>query len=313
MRRVIALIAIATVVASALVVGTASVAQAAETTMSIGLSASPNRVARSGLVTYSQTIQNFGPGRSRNAVTTQTIAVGSSLESYVFTEGPVGSCTGTSTNLSCALGDLDQDTTVRISLDVRMPATATSHLPVASVSATNSPGDSTDGSSNVRTFVGGVDLDLSTNLSGPLRRGTPFDFGATVTNLNYDAAPDSTLAFPLPAGVEYTGFAVAGGTAACALVSDEVSCLTGPIAGRIADVPQSVTLTIQLVAPSIVGDVSFHTIVTTSVTEFEIVSDDGFWNNEEFDVLDVGPALDEVNLSVAASDQSTVPRSTATT
>jgi uncharacterized repeat protein (TIGR01451 family) len=126
--------------------------QNAELTISKTVASSPPYYAGQNL-SYTITVVNGGPGAASNVVVIDTLPAGTTLVSATPTSG---SCSATTTTVTCTIGALANGANASISLVLATPATPGPIVNMASVSSPegdSNPGDSTVTAATVNTIA----------------------------------------------------------------------------------------------------------------------------------------------------------------
>jgi large repetitive protein len=170
-------------------------------------------------VSWNIVVSNAGPSVAHSVVVTDILPASLNLASVTLT----APCTVTSGTMSCALGSMNPNTSVTLTVSGTILASATDPI-LSNIATVSSPDDSTPGnnSSEARNPTS-PDPDLVVTVTPSATSaiaGQALGFTITVKNQGISDAANSVLTFVVPAGytlASVNGCVVAGGIATCNL------------------------------------------------------------------------------------------------
>ncbi len=208
----------------------------------------PADVVASTDLTYTITVANDGPSDASNVVLTDTLPPGTTF---------VSSSCGTN---PCAIGTLEADDSVVVTIVVNVAANATGPLEnTATVTSTTSDPVAGNNTSTAETTVTPAPADLSiTKTSDPATAtvGSNVEYTIVVTNNGPGAATDVVVTDVLPAGTT-----LVSASAGCSGTTT-VTCTVGTLAAG-----ASATIELVVTMPSTPGPVSNTASVDSSSTD----------------------------------------------
>ncbi|WBQ08244.1 DUF7933 domain-containing protein [Kribbella sp. CA-293567] len=194
-------------------------------------------------VTYQITVRNDGPSDA------QAVLVADDLPATLTAataDTTAGSCTVSSGQVRCALGDLGAGSTATITVTATVVATATGSL-VNTATATSTTPDPDPSNNTGRTtddLTTSADLAITkTAQPVPVQAGKPVTYTLKVSNNGPSAATAVTVTDPVPAPLRYASSATSQGT--CSQLDGTVTCNVGTVAPG-----GSVTVTVVANVPS---------------------------------------------------------------
>lgn len=196
-------------------------------------SVSPQQVQPGTNITYTITVQNFGPSDATGVVLSDTL---SGLTSLVSATATQGSCSG-SVPVTCSLGTVTNGSSATITI-VALVNTAGSLTDIATVSANEIDTVPANNSVSIPSSSVAADIAISTAPAGSIN-GVPA-YSATVTNNGPSGATGVIFTANL---VRYTFSAALPST--CTFVAPILTCPIGSIAAG-----SSTTITIAAEPPS---------------------------------------------------------------
>ncbi|MFI5729684.1 hypothetical protein ACIA49_06135 [Kribbella sp. NPDC051587] len=179
-------------------------------------------------VTYQITVHNDGPSDAHTVQVTDDLPTGLS---EATADSTAGSCTVSSGQVRCALGDLGNGSTATITVTAQVAATATGTL-INSATATSPTPDPEKSNNTGRTsddLKPSADLAITkTAQPAPVQAGRPVTYTLTVTNNGPSAAQSVTVTDPVPAPLKYVSATTSQGS--CDQADGTVTCAVGTVA-----------------------------------------------------------------------------------
>ncbi len=212
-------------------------------------------------VTYTISIHNSGPASATSVSFSETLPA--PLVAFTTTQG---ACSGTAgqTAFSCNLGSLAAAATATVSVTVQLPNTGASFTNTVTVNATNSAGANIDpnlANNTASATVGfgceaaatttDVQVTGSSNNGNPVH-GTPVTFTWQIKDNQGNTAANCstfTATAAAPTGASLTINSASTTQGSCAIVSNQLSCSLGNIAGG-ATATVTVSATPSAAAPA---------------------------------------------------------------
>ncbi|MEM1332021.1 MAG: hypothetical protein AAGG08_01065, partial [Actinomycetota bacterium] len=208
---------------------------------------------------YTIVVTNDGPATAAGVTVTDVLPA---EFSFVSASSPIGSCThdgsATGGTVTCSLGDLNDQASVSITIDVDVAADAIGSISntAAVTSSTVDPDPFDDAATATDPVTSTPDLAVLKRLvqAGGLVAGNPFTYEITVTNNGpSDALQPISVTDVLPTQLE--GPFTVSPSGQCSVTTGTLSCsLTGPLA-----VGDDVTVTISGTVASGAGSVDDNT------------------------------------------------------
>ncbi|MFK4088606.1 hypothetical protein ACI2LF_31120 [Kribbella sp. NPDC020789] len=194
----------------------------------VGKQTMTNPVVPGQAVTYQISVYNDGPSDARAVQVADDLAA--SL-SEATADTTAGSCTVSSGQVRCALGDLGAGSTATITVTAKVAATATGTL-ANSASATSTTPDPEPSNNTGRTadpLKPSADLAITkTAQPAPVQAGRPVTYTLTVTNNGLSAAQTVTVTDPVPAPLKYASATSSQGS--CEEADATLTCAVGVVA-----------------------------------------------------------------------------------
>ncbi|TDD59403.1 DUF11 domain-containing protein [Kribbella antibiotica] len=179
-------------------------------------------------VTYQITVHNDGPSDARAVQVADDLP--DSL-SEATADSTAGSCTVSSGQIRCALGDLGSASTATITVTAKVSATAVGDL-VNSASASSKTPDPDPANNTGRTtdtLSPSADLAITkTAQPAPVQAGRPVTYTLTITNNGPSAAQSVTVTDPVPAPLKFDSVTTSQGS--CYEINGTVTCAVETVA-----------------------------------------------------------------------------------
>ncbi|WP_328331596.1 hypothetical protein OHA70_11840 [Kribbella sp. NBC_00382] len=179
-------------------------------------------------VTYRISVHNDGPSDARAVQVADDLPA---ALSEATADSTAGSCTVSSGQVRCVLGDLGAGSTATITVTAKVSATATGTL-VNSATATSTTPDPETANNTGRTsdnLSASADLAITkTAQPAPVQAGKPVTYLLTITNNGPSAARSVTVTDPVPAPLKYVSAASSKGS--CDQADGTVTCAVGTVA-----------------------------------------------------------------------------------
>lgn len=256
---------------------------------------SPDPVAVGQTLTYTLTVSNGGLATATGVTVTDNLPASVTLESATVTTGS-GTCTSSGQTVVCELGDIEDDETAVVTLEVTPTATGTitDSVVVSGDQSDPNPGNNSDSEQTevIAAPTPGVDLAIvKTDSADPVAGGANFSYTIEVTNQGSTTATGVTVRDFLPASVTFVS-----ASAGCSEASGVVTCDLGTVA---AGDTETVTITVQ--APNADVTVTNAALVSADQTDTDASDNEAI---EETTVDAGGTPADEVaDLSIRKSDR----------
>jgi len=211
--------------------------------LSISKTGTPSLVAPGGLITYTLTISNSGPGVATSIRVTDTLPTGTA---FVSVAGSGWTCAQVSGTVVCSLAVLSPGAASPITIRATAPLTSGTLVNTASVASSGADPVTTNNSASVTTTViSAADLAITlTDTPDPTSPGSTVTYTLNVVNNGSITANLVAVTDTLPAG---TTFLSASGTGwLCSLSSGIVICTRPTLA-----VGSAPAIVLRLTAPNI--------------------------------------------------------------
>ncbi|MDN5803832.1 MAG: hypothetical protein L0H26_04465, partial [Microlunatus sp.] len=186
----------------------------------------PTSVVAGKTLTYLVTATNKGPSDAATVNVTDPVPAGIEVISATVTQG---TCTTTTTTVSCQIGTLTPGSSARVSIAARALATtpAGSLANTATVATATSDTDPDNDSATAPVTVQSqADLSLSkTATPNPVVPGSDLTYTITTSNAGPSVAREATIIDTLP-----TGTAFVGGDPGCEAAEQTITCTIGTVA-----------------------------------------------------------------------------------
>ncbi|WP_405055822.1 DUF11 domain-containing protein [Kribbella sp. NBC_01505] len=179
-------------------------------------------------VSYQITVHNDGPSDARAVQLADDLAA---ALSEATADSTAGSCTVSSGQVRCALGDLGAGSTATITVTATVSATATGTLvnTATATSATPDPDKTNNTGRTTDNLSANADLAITkTAQPAPVQAGRPVTYTLTITNNGPSAAQSVTVSDPVPAPLTYASAKTSQGS--CDETDGTVACAVGTVA-----------------------------------------------------------------------------------
>jgi uncharacterized repeat protein (TIGR01451 family) len=230
--------------------------------LSISKTASSANVVTGNPISYTLSVENFGPDFAANVQVGDTLPAD---HSGISASGTGWSCSVAASTVTCTVASLPVGTAPSITINANAPSTAQSFNNLASVSATTSDPIFGNNTGNVAVTVAAPSADvelLVLNPAAPVAQNTSAQFTFTVKNNGPQSATGVSFSAPIPSALGY--LASTPGSGSCTFVASNVSCNLGTIANG-----ASVNVVLDLTSTSTAGT---HTITgNATATEADAV------------------------------------------
>ncbi|WP_344156723.1 hypothetical protein [Kribbella yunnanensis] len=194
----------------------------------VGKQTITNPVVPGKSVTYQITVHNDGPSDARGVQVADDLPA---ALSDATADSTAGSCTVSSGEIRCALGDLGAGSNATITVTAKVSATATGTL-TNSATATSTTPDPEKSNNTGRTtdnLSASADLAITkTAQPAPVHAGQPVSYKLTITNNGPSAAQSVTVTDPVPAPLKYVSATTSQGS--CEQANGTVTCAVGTVA-----------------------------------------------------------------------------------
>ena len=205
---------------------------------------SPDPVAVGADLTYTFVVTNKGPSRAPSVTLTDALPAGVAFGSA---EGNRGSCSESSSTVTCSLGDLGKDANASVTIIVT-PLTAAGGTTITTTATTTSAATDLNGSDNSAsestTVVNSADLSVvKRDPPNGVITGKTLRYKVTVKNSGPSGATGVTLTDMLPAGVTFGSATTTQGS--CAEAGGTVTCNLGSMA-KDATVQATIAVTVNV-------------------------------------------------------------------
>lgn len=194
----------------------------------VGKQTVTNPVVPGKPVTYQITVHNDGPSDARAVQVADDLPA---TLSEATADSTAGSCTVSSGEVRCALGDLGAGSTATITVTAKVSATATGTLTnsATATSTTPDPEKANNTGRTTDTLSASADLAIiKTAQPAPVQAGQPVTYTLTITNNGPSAAQSVTVTDPVPAPLKYTSATTSQGS--CSEADGTVTCAVGTVA-----------------------------------------------------------------------------------
>ncbi|WP_328997312.1 hypothetical protein OHA18_22925 [Kribbella sp. NBC_00709] len=179
-------------------------------------------------ITYKISVRNDGPSDARKVQLTDDVP---SAVTGVTADSSAGSCTVSSAQVSCALGDLTAGSTATITVTGTVSAKAIGDLTnsATATSSTPDPDSSNNTGRTTKDLTASADLAITkTAQPTPVQAGRPVTYTLTVTNNGPSAAQSVTVTDPVPSPLQYVSATPSSGS--CTEADGTVKCTVGTVA-----------------------------------------------------------------------------------
>lgn len=276
-------------------VADASAVSPAEADVGVTKSDSPDPVLVGSTLTYTLTVENFGPNTATDVNVTDTLPASVTYQSATPSQG---SCSQSGRIVTCSLGDLRPGESVTITIEVTPNADGVITNDVA-VAADQPDPDTSNNTDSEQTTVGAGSPDLvnlaitKTDSPDPVDVGDTLTYTLTVDNLSMaGTATGVTVTDALPQSVIYQSATPSQGT--CSQSGQTVICDLGSLASG-----ASATITIE-VTPQTAGQITNN--ASTSADQPDADSSDNS-ATEQTQVGSSGPgAAPSADLAISKTD-----------
>lgn len=257
--------------------------------LSITNTGSPNPVTAGNNLTYNLTVKNNGPSEATGITLTDILP---ETVSYVSVTSSQGSCSQSTSTITCNLGTLNSGASIAPLTIVVKPTTAGTINNSAFVIGNEADPNTTN---NVTTLSNTVNASacLSANISAspnPVAVGQTLTYTVTVTNNAPSTATGVTFNFSLPESVGLKGIAQGPGGCNCNAAFSS-SGLGGSCLCYLGTIPSGTTSG----TTSFEGNPTMAGVITSSAT---VASNELFGNNNCGSVLPPGVPFAKVNTTV---------------
>ncbi len=267
----------------------------------------PSTVIRGGVVQYTLTALNAGPGTGTNIVITDPIPAGLTFNATQSS----GNCVQNNSNILCNNITLGSTQSVSVTVAFNVPTTATCNstiLNAASVSTSaTDPNASNNQSQQVTTTVlcpPVTTADMVIQKTGTLTavRGTNVVYTLTVTNLGPATATGVVITDPIPANLTYTSYTASSGVT-CSATTTQVQCQTGTLT-----INQSATITLTFLSQTVTSCTQTVTTTNTASVSTSTTDPNSTNNQSQATTTLTCPTSTTADLSVALTGSTTVVR-----
>jgi uncharacterized repeat protein (TIGR01451 family) len=254
--------------------------------LAIAISDAPDPVAAAGMLGYTITVTNAGPGVSSDVTVLDSLPVS---VGFISASGTGWSCSAVDQDVTCLRASLDAATSSAITLVVTAPASGGTVANTAQVAAMTPDGNPANNSATTSTTVNAAaDLSIAmTDLPDPVLGSAILQYAIDVTNLGPNTASGITVTNALPAG--NVAFVSATGSGWTCLPSGQVVSCTRP--SLLVGAAPTITISVRAPAES--------TLLADTATVASTSSDLDAANNSAMVITQVLSAAD---LSVAVID-----------
>ncbi len=179
-------------------------------------------------VTYQITVHNDGPSDARAVQLADDLPA---ALSEATADSTAGSCTVSSGQIRCALGDLGAGSTATVTVTAKVAATATGTLTNSATATGTTPDPEKSNNTGKTTDELSASADLAitkTAQPAPVQAGQPVTYKLTITNNGPSAAQSVTVTDPVPAPLKYASATTSRGS--CDQAGGTVTCTIGTVA-----------------------------------------------------------------------------------
>ncbi|MGH7462752.1 MAG: TadE/TadG family type IV pilus assembly protein, partial [Longimicrobiales bacterium] len=213
--------------------------------LQLAMAGTPNPVAPNGLITYSLTITNTGPGIATSVSLTDSLPSGTT---FMSASGTNWSCAQSGGTVTCTATVLAVGSPSVVTIVVRAPASGGTVTNTAGVISGQADPDLTDNSASVVTTVAsGADLTVGlSDTPDPVAPSTTLTYTLNVTNTGTSTANSVVVIDTLPVGVALQSATGTGWS--CSAIVGGVNCSRATLA-----VGAAPDITLRVTAPASVG------------------------------------------------------------
>ncbi|GAA1577198.1 hypothetical protein GCM10009804_37250 [Kribbella hippodromi] len=194
-------------------------------------------------ITYQIKVRNAGPSDAKAVQLSDLVPA---ALSSVTADSSAGSCTVSSGQVKCALGDLTTGSTAVVTVNAVVSPKALGELTNSATADSSTPDPDTSNNTGKTTDEVKTSADLAivkTAQPVPVQAGHPVTYTLTVTNNGPSAAQSVKVVDPVPAPLQYVSAKSSSGS--CTEASGTVTCLVGTVAPG-----DTVTVTVVATVPS---------------------------------------------------------------
>ncbi len=269
----------------------------------------PSTIVRGGVVQYTLTALNAGPGTGTNIAFTDPIPAGLTFNASQSS----GNCVQSSNNIVCNSLTLGSGQSASVTVSFNVPNTLTCNSTIANIASVSTsatdPNLSNNQSQTVTTTVTCPPVttaDMAIQKTGTLTavRGSNVIYTITVTNLGPATATGVVITDPIPANLTYSSFTASSGVT-CVATTTQIQCQAGTLA-----INQSATITLTFTAQTVTS--CTQTITTTNIASVSAATTDPNTTNNQGQATTTltCPTNTVADLSVALTGSTTVQRGT---